>query len=736
MRKTWWLWALAGFILILGTGFSAGSNTPCNPQIEVKDNKSLVNGLRNYKNGILGAKIFDFTVEYIACPDSPPRVELNDFKLTITQMNKITEADFARIYVKEIGSDKIFAARLEKKDAIWWLSINFDLKFETGNPNRFIVFADLPKLSEGANFTITFNASLMSALKAAGGKPITFYDRTGTLNHYAGNRAPNLSFANVTTKESVTPKKGFSGDSFEFKIQYRDSDNEAPKVHQVWIDLNGDGKYQKNEKFDMELVGKKENVRFDNYQTYRKELTIVVENPRVIKYKFHFENPEGAESHATSYTFDKGSSPLDEFSFEVQSALFFGPVKLENSNFVRGEIVKAVIPVFYLFEGLEIDWASIAKNDFKPFRLLHWQKGRGGLVGEEYSGLVPSSDFDFQEIILFLASDEAKAIHFKLKPLKLTYRAKSAASAFSAKGPSYEFERTLFRPSFNIDKQLIRIGDRFQFKVSVTREKSVKVLDFDPKRLTFEPFELVDFSSQSRVFEFYAVDAYIWTLTSFYFIAKPIPMPGLTMNWRDLNSKSSKDQSQKLKPWPIIIVPTIGPADNILSMWDAGELPMPKITFYSRALLPIGLGASILGFSILFFIIKRILVWFSIVKAKPEYVFRRLRRKIFRSSRQWFVKHMGYIAPSEFINDFKSLVGLVCGLAPEEALASTSQTLSEKLKSKSPKLWEELALDSERTVFEAWEQMIFGRSYDRDIMTSHLNLMRNFIKNHKFLPRF
>ncbi len=43
---------------------------------------------------------------------------------------------------------------------------------------------------------------------------------------------------------SVNPVQGEGGREFTFKVAYRDEDNNAPMVYQVWIDEDGDGIYR------------------------------------------------------------------------------------------------------------------------------------------------------------------------------------------------------------------------------------------------------------------------------------------------------------------------------------------------------------------------------------------------------------------------------------------------------------------------------------------------------------
>ncbi|MEJ2202090.1 MAG: Ig-like domain-containing protein, partial [Desulfuromonadaceae bacterium] len=69
----------------------------------------------------------------------------------------------------------------------------------------------------------------------------------------SSNNAPSLAWTGEAgyTGDGIDPDSAASGTAFEFRIDYTDSDNNAPTLMQVWIDDNYDGSYASGEKHDL-----------------------------------------------------------------------------------------------------------------------------------------------------------------------------------------------------------------------------------------------------------------------------------------------------------------------------------------------------------------------------------------------------------------------------------------------------------------------------------------------------
>ncbi len=102
------------------------------------------------------------------------------------------------------------------------------------------------------------------------------------------NNTPVLAWTGESgyTADGVSPDIGAGGASFEFRMDYSDSDNNAPSSIQVWVDTNDNGIYDAGEKYDMTAV----DVGDTNYtdgKLYTKTLNLAYAGDGVIKYRFY-----------------------------------------------------------------------------------------------------------------------------------------------------------------------------------------------------------------------------------------------------------------------------------------------------------------------------------------------------------------------------------------------------------------------------------------------------------------
>ena len=91
----------------------------------------------------------------------------------------------------------------------------------------------------------------------------------------------------------VDPVTGDAGSTFAFKVAYRDRSDTAPDVAQVWIDLDDDGSFGADEKFDMTLEDPNAPVAKGLIYTYSKKIDFSEGSDGAISYHYYFENDKG-----------------------------------------------------------------------------------------------------------------------------------------------------------------------------------------------------------------------------------------------------------------------------------------------------------------------------------------------------------------------------------------------------------------------------------------------------------
>ena len=103
-----------------------------------------------------------------------------------------------------------------------------------------------------------------------------------------GNTAPVLEWLGTGDYAShgVYPVNGNTGDSFTFKVRYKDVDGQAPEVQQVWIDENDDHQYVPSERYEMVKEGT--GTDYVNGEIYTVMRTLVSAGDDRFRYRFYF----------------------------------------------------------------------------------------------------------------------------------------------------------------------------------------------------------------------------------------------------------------------------------------------------------------------------------------------------------------------------------------------------------------------------------------------------------------
>jgi predicted outer membrane repeat protein len=103
------------------------------------------------------------------------------------------------------------------------------------------------------------------------------------------NNTPTLTWTSETNyvNDGVNPNTGAAGSSFEFRVNYTDSDDDAPSSIQVWIDKNDDGDYlDSGEKTNMSEVDAGD-TNFTDGKLYSLSEILNYTGDGVLNYRFY-----------------------------------------------------------------------------------------------------------------------------------------------------------------------------------------------------------------------------------------------------------------------------------------------------------------------------------------------------------------------------------------------------------------------------------------------------------------
>ncbi|MEJ2199459.1 MAG: choice-of-anchor Q domain-containing protein [Desulfuromonadaceae bacterium] len=134
------------------------------------------------------------------------------------------------------------------------------------------------------------------------------------------NNAPILAWTgeDFYQTDGANPDIGGNGDTFTFRTDYTDTDNEAAGVIQVWIDENDNGSYGTTEKHDLSEVDSGDSTTSDG-KRYATTLTLNRAGDGELSYRFYATDGQdpatGAPTEDSGLTISAGanSPPVLEF---------------------------------------------------------------------------------------------------------------------------------------------------------------------------------------------------------------------------------------------------------------------------------------------------------------------------------------------------------------------------------------------------------------------------------------
>ncbi len=121
------------------------------------------------------------------------------------------------------------------------------------------------------------------------------------------NNEPVLSWRQTIdyTNDGVDPDIGIDNQYFQFKVKYKDQDNDYPLTNQVWIDLNDNGSYaDAGEKISMHSNS---GSSYTNGIVFTNSIQIPFAGDGILNYRFYFTDKHGYTPLSTNAPFTNHS---------------------------------------------------------------------------------------------------------------------------------------------------------------------------------------------------------------------------------------------------------------------------------------------------------------------------------------------------------------------------------------------------------------------------------------------
>src|SRR3989338_6246739 len=238
------------------------------------------------------------------------------------------------------------------------------------------------------------------------------------------NEIPRLS-SSSTIPTKVYPPSGDSGNEFAFGVEYLDYDGEQCNPCLVWIDINQDGDYGANEKFDMVLVDSSSNAEIPKSEWGNQIWT----QWRRFQFKTTIENTRLDTQFTYRFVFSDGiDEPVEMRDYLEPQSVSVRPLIVVDVDPLRYQVVpggtlRVVVRAYLnqkIVQNLALKWDAIDKMVLPSGIALRNRKS---------SIHRATSDFDVAELTLDFDIDRSLPV-----------------GTYQIQFPSMTFERTIAGP--------------------------------------------------------------------------------------------------------------------------------------------------------------------------------------------------------------------------------------------------------------------------------------------------
>jgi hypothetical protein len=123
-------------------------------------------------------------------------------------------------------------------------------------------------------------------------------DYTGQLDLYVMKLVPpvpplvNWTGESGYESDGLEPDTGYGGETFTFRVLYKDNEGTPPQIAQIWIDLNGDMEFTfpGDSQIDMDLVPEEVNPDYSIGVVYQAKIALNFSGEEGVAYRFYFKD--------------------------------------------------------------------------------------------------------------------------------------------------------------------------------------------------------------------------------------------------------------------------------------------------------------------------------------------------------------------------------------------------------------------------------------------------------------
>lgn len=391
---------------------------------------------------------------------------------------------------------------------------------------------------------------------------------------------------------------------------------------------------------------------------------------------------------------------------------------IDDYRIITGKTLHLTVQVMWKL-GVTVNLEGVDKIDLSPFKI------EGVIIGERQ---IFDNEHDYIVITyaLSLPADMKEGI-YSIPSFSLSYRDEVDKSEGVADSSPVAIKKVPILVEGKIDRDVITIGDRMNYTLTIRHEKNVKVLWENIEKLNFSPFEVFrrDIEKLSEGGIEKIVINYTLSLYELGGKKKTPEIPELTILYYVESDQTKTDTSlietKEVETVPIpIIINSLLKAVDVPLEGIKGPQPYSKKSLFLHGYVPAGLGVILvffLGVTTLRSVVGRVSSALpKPVSETPQIALERLKNVI--SSCQF--ANDDSLNRENIYNINKALrryLGTLMGISNETAQSATTSSF---LNYDTKKQFPEETSTVIQTVLKQLDNLIFGRHIGKEVFDKML----------------
>ncbi len=654
---------------------------------------------------VLGAELYIFRLNY-GTTAKKKKLEIREVIFQVPLVSGLEEDEIKNLelVLDENKNGKVDPGELtvggQGKIDLENKQIRFTEPFEHQDAVVYILRADFPHLEDGDFLVVKMKGSSIVV-----GYDIENDQKKAASNNYMaqsyhieGNPAPILSWK-VQWNDGVSSDRGRSADVFEFSVTYLDINNDPPKTHQVWIDLNRNRIYEEEEKFEMKPKISYSDLNYRTGQEFTADLVIIpVDKEEPVNYQFYFTNTNDKVANG------QGAQQREIFVAPLVEA--YAWVEEEEKKFVgQKEILLNLGFVHYI--GVELKEEDFEKFDFSPFKVEKIILNPRQPVVDN-----PNEEYQIIHFLLTLPKEEKPGV-YEIPSVVVHYTASYIVEgkSITAEGEvltkpleagklveKLEVEKLLLAFKISYPKEVINIGDKISVIIDVYHEPTREILVGELKeadlKIGLAPFKILSLNTEEKDLDGVKLTRISFEFSLYWFPQEKgesfllkLPLSQVKIPYQILSAEEGETQEKQFLTLPDlpVVLNTLVKSDKAPPKGPLGaaEIEKPEFVWF---IFWAGVGLIVLFFFILLVTLTKKRIERRKVLSSKELLIKAEERVeeslvIIRN----LIEAGEKVAQAEFVDlfvRFKVYLGLQegIGINEGEARAKTSQELLELLK--------------------------------------------------------